>query len=68
VFEVKLPEGNYTAEGLARAVERGEITKCSFAPRTLDDDWSREEDGAILCRLLKIDIYDRDVAAATFPA
>jgi phage head maturation protease len=35
---------------------------------TLDDDWSKQDDGSIVRRLLKVDIDNGDVAAVTFPA
>jgi len=67
VFEVELPDTD-EAESLATAVRRGDISQCSFAFRTLDDDWSIEDDGTMVRRLLKLDINNGDVAAVTFPA
>jgi phage head maturation protease len=54
--------------GLGRVYTARDVSRCSFAFRTLDDDWSRDEDGTIVRRLLKVDIHDGDVAAVTFPA
>jgi HK97 family phage prohead protease len=61
-FEVALPR-HHDAEGLAESIKRGDVTQCSFSFRTLDDDWSRDDDGTIVRRLLKVDIHDGDVAA-----
>jgi HK97 family phage prohead protease len=66
-FEVALPR-HHDAEGLAESIKRGDVTQCSFSFRTLDDDWSRDDEGNIVRRLLKVDIDNGDVAAVTFPA
>jgi uncharacterized protein len=66
-FEVALPR-HHEAEGLAESIKRGDVTQCSFSFRTLDDDWSKQDDGSIVRRLLKVDIDNGDVAAVTFPA
>src|SRR5215831_20416583 len=66
-FEVALPR-HHDAEGLAESIKRGDVTQCSFSFRTLDDDWSRDDEGNIVRRLLKVDFDNGDVAAVTFPA
>jgi HK97 family phage prohead protease len=66
-FEVALPR-HHDAEGLAESIKRGDVTQCSFSFRTLDDDWSRDDDDAIVRRLSKVDIGNGDVAAVTFSA
>jgi HK97 family phage prohead protease len=66
-FEVALPR-HHDAEGLAESIKRGDVTQCLFSFRTLDDEWSRDDDGTIVRRLLKVDIDNGDVAAVTFPA
>jgi uncharacterized protein len=66
-FEVELPK-NHDAEALAEPIQRADVSQCSFAFRTLDDDWPRDQDGTIVRRVLKVDIHDGDVAAVTFPA
>ena len=43
-FEVALPR-HHDAEGLAESIKRGDVTQCSFSFRTLDDDWSRDDEG-----------------------
>lgn len=67
VFEVELPDTD-EAESLATAVRRGDVSQCSFAFRTLEDDWSEDEDGTLVRRLLKLSIDNGDVSAVTFPA
>jgi HK97 family phage prohead protease len=67
LFEVDLPDTD-EAESLATAVRRGDISQCSFAFRTLDDDWSMDDDGTMVRRLLKLSIDNGDVSAVTFPA
>ncbi|MBV8773117.1 MAG: HK97 family phage prohead protease [Deltaproteobacteria bacterium] len=64
-FEVALPR-HHDGEGLADSIKRGDVTQCSFTFRTLDDDWSKQDDGSIVRRLLKVDIDNGDVAAVTF--
>ena len=60
-FEGALPR-HHDAEGLAESIRR-DVTQCSFSFRTLDDDWSRDDDGTILRRHVKVDIDNGDVAA-----
>ncbi|HEX4499834.1 MAG TPA: HK97 family phage prohead protease [Scandinavium sp.] len=67
LFEVDLPHTD-EARTLATAIERGDISQCSFAFRTLQDDWSTDESGMLVRTLLRLDINNGDVSAVTYPA
>ena len=53
---------------LVVSVKRGDISDCSFAFRTLEDAWSKDENGNPIRTLKKVSLHDGDVAAVTYPA
>jgi uncharacterized protein len=53
---------------LAVSVKRGDISDCSFMFRTLEDAWSKDENGNPIRTLKKVSLHDGDVAAVTYPA
>lgn len=67
-FEASLAPGSRDVVSLAQAVQRGDVSQCSFAFRARKDAWTREQDGTVVRRLLNIDLDNGDVAAVTFPA
>ena len=66
-FDLDLPN---TTQGrnLAVSVKRGDISDCSFSFRTLEDDWSKDQDGNPIRTLKKVSLHDGDVAAVAYPA
>ena len=53
---------------LVASVKRGDISDCSFSFRTLDDHWSKDQDGSPIRTLKKVSLHDGDVAAVAYPA
>jgi HK97 family phage prohead protease len=47
------PPDTAAARAPVEAVKRGDINQCSFAFRTLDDDWSEDLDGGMPTRTVK---------------
>ncbi len=66
-FDLDVPD---TARGrnLVASVKRGDISDCSFSFRTLDDHWSKDQDGSPIRTLKKVSLHDGDVAAVAYPA
>lgn len=66
-FEADPPD-NETARSLAESIRRGDINQCSFAFRTIADEWDEDENGLAIRTLTKVSIDNGDVAAVTYPA
>ena len=66
-FDLDVPN---TTRGrdLVASVKRGDISDCSFSFRTLDDDWTKDQDGNAIRTLKKVSLHDGDVAAVAYPA
>lgn len=63
-FDFTLPDTTY-ARDLAEMMKRGDMTKCSFAFRTVTDQW-RKVDGQVVRELQDVDLFD--VSIVTEPA
>jgi hypothetical protein len=50
------------------SIERGDITQSSFAFRTIDDEWTRTQDGYPLRTLTQVSLHNGDVSPVTYPA
>jgi HK97 family phage prohead protease len=66
-FNVDLPNTE-TARHLVASVKRGDMSDCSFAFRTLEDDWSQDSNGKPIRTLKNVSLHDGDVAAVAYPA
>ena len=55
-FDLDAPD---TARGryLVASVKRGDISDCSFSFRTLDDHWSKDQDGSPIRTLKKVSLH-----------
>jgi HK97 family phage prohead protease len=62
-YEVDLPESR---RDISELVQRGDVRKSSFAFRTIDDDWSMNDQGFPVRSLLKVQLVD--VAPVNTPA
>lgn len=62
------PPDTQQARDLMESIKRGDVSQCSFAFRTLDDDWSEDNDGNLMRTLKKVTIHNGDVSAVTYPA
>lgn len=63
VYDVDVP---LTREDVFELVQRGDVSKSSFAFRTMEDDWGMTEDNFPLRTLLNVQLVD--VAPVTTPA
>lgn len=64
--EIDPPDTSY-ARDLIVSMERGDVSQMSFGFETIEDKWTRGEDGAPDVRtLLKVRLFD--VSAVTYPA
>jgi uncharacterized protein len=66
-FDVELPNTE-TARHLVASVKRGDMSDCSFAFRTLEDDWSQDGCDKPIRTLKRVSLHDGDVAAVAYPA
>lgn len=55
-----------SAASQVESVQRGDVNQTSFGFKTLDDEWSEDEDGVIIRSLKKIKLYE--ISPVTFPA
>lgn len=66
-YEVTLGNQSY-ARDLYESIERGDVTQSSFAFRTIDDQWSRTDDGYPMRTLTQVSLHNGDVSPVTYPA
>lgn len=66
-YEVTLGGQSY-ARDLYESIDRGDITQSSFAFRTIDDRWTRTDEGYPLRTLTQVSLHNGDVSPVTYPA
>lgn len=63
----RVPSMPRSRADVAEAIDRGDVTGCSFAFRVLQDDWAQGADGLAIRRILEIqEVYD--VGPVVYPA
>jgi HK97 family phage prohead protease len=66
-YEVTLGNQSY-ARDLYESIQRGDVTQSSFAFRTIDDSWSRTDEGYPMRTLTQVSLHNGDVSPVTYPA
>lgn len=64
-FEVDAPETSWGRDALT-TVRRGDVDQASFLFRTLEDDWTIDDNEQLIRTLRKVKLYE--VSPVTFPA
>lgn len=64
-FDVEPPDTSWGRDALT-SVRRGDVDQASFMFRTLEDDWSIDENEQLIRTLRKVKLYE--VSPVTFPA